>query len=61
MRTFSRTGKDSETGVIRKPSVYGERIRTMFVDQRSLWEDPPRRVVAKIAKALGISVDDLLS
>lgn len=38
-----------EMGVIKQPSVVdGEQSRTMFV-------------VAKIAKALGISVDDLLS
>ena len=42
-------GISIETGVIKKPSVAdGEHSRTMFV-------------VAKIAKALDVSVDDLLS
>lgn len=37
-----------ETGVIKKPSVYSEPVEPMFV-------------VAMVAKALDISVDDLLN
>lgn len=49
MSTRNWTGKGRETGVLKKPSVVdGERSRTMFM-------------VAKIAKAIGVSVDGLLS
>jgi len=71
MSTLVRIGRDMETGVIKKPSAEGpfgtSDLRSVFVERRSLWENPPtvgpfgRRVVAKIGKALGISVDDLLS
>lgn len=47
MRT-STTLTKIETGVIKMSVVDGEQSRTMFV-------------VAKVAKVLGISVDDLLS
>lgn len=57
MLTKVETGVIKRQAVFEKPSAVDDECRRiMFV------ENPPiRRVLAKVAKALGISVDDLLS
>ncbi|MFA5799478.1 MAG: hypothetical protein WC840_00795 [Candidatus Peribacteraceae bacterium] len=86
MVIFHWIGKDRETSVIKKPSVYGERLpdRALLAGHqpshfvlwptsslsdggakagsRTIYGERSRTmfVVAKVAKTLGISVDELL-